>query len=292
MVRINPIFLREMRLRVRNSKFGISIFCFNLIMIIITLFAFEMKFNVNINENIDYSGVYDLFNIMVSIETLMVIFMVPSLTSISISSEREKQTLDILLSTGVNSYSIIIAKLAESISVIFIYVMSSLPIIALVFTIGGITGIMLFKFIIEIFVTSVFFGSLGVLSSVITKKNMTSVILTFAFVFFFCLISFGIIIGVDMLNSFFGGGSGFFHFLTEYTSYILTLNPIFDLIIVLSGQNYNNRLFEFFMKYVNVSETALNNWMTISVSVRLFFSAIIIIISQRQLKVVKGRQKS
>ncbi len=68
----------------------------------------------------------------------MLIFIMPALTAGSISGERERQTLDILLTTTMKPSEIIWGKLLSSFSTMFLMVVSSFPLLAVSFVYGGI----------------------------------------------------------------------------------------------------------------------------------------------------------
>lgn len=54
-MKINPVYGKEVKLRVRSLKFAMTILFFNLGLIAIALLGFEVFFNVNMNYRIDYS---------------------------------------------------------------------------------------------------------------------------------------------------------------------------------------------------------------------------------------------
>ena len=137
-IRINPVYGKELKMKVRSVKFALTIFLFNMMLGIVAITGFEVMFNMHLNPYVDYSGAAKVFYILVSMEILTVMFLIPSFTAGSIAGEREKQTLDILLTTTLTPGEIIMGKLMSSISMVFLLVVSSLPIISIVFTIGGI----------------------------------------------------------------------------------------------------------------------------------------------------------
>ena len=98
-MKLNPVYGKEVKLRVRTVKFALTIFFYNLILIGIALFGFEVFFNIQWNAQIDYSGAARVYFIITCFEAIMVIFLIPVFTAGSIAGEREKQTLEILLTT-------------------------------------------------------------------------------------------------------------------------------------------------------------------------------------------------
>lgn len=185
--KINPIFQKETSLRVRTVKFTMIVFGYNLLLLAIAIIGFEVVFNIRWNSYVDYSGVNMVYMVMVCLETLMVIFMVPAFTAGGIAGEREKQTLDILMTTAISPGQIIWGKLVSCISTVILLVFSSLPILSIVLTVGGIGLPDLFQIVLVLLAEAVFIGSIGILASVMFRKTVHATIFSFGMVLFLCL---------------------------------------------------------------------------------------------------------
>ena len=183
-IRINPVYGKELKMKVRSVKFALTIFLFNMMLGIVAITGFEVMFNMHLNPYVDYSGAAKVFYILVSMEILTVMFLIPSFTAGSIAGEREKQTLDILLTTTLTPGEIIMGKLMSSISMVFLLVVSSLPIISIVFTIGGIGMEDMIMFMLLII--SFFIGSMGMLASTMLKKTVQATVCSFAQIVLVC----------------------------------------------------------------------------------------------------------
>ena len=66
-------------------------------------------------------------------------FIVPAVTASSISGERERQTLDLMLTTRMSAGQIVGGKLLSALSTLLLLILSSFPAVAMVFVYGGIT---------------------------------------------------------------------------------------------------------------------------------------------------------
>ena len=69
--------------------------------------------------------------------TLQVVFLAPSSTSGAISLEREKQTLELLITTPISSLAIIVGKLLSALVYVFLLIAASVPLMAVVLVLGG-----------------------------------------------------------------------------------------------------------------------------------------------------------
>src|SRR5690606_12847273 len=86
-----------------------------------------------------------MFMVLAYLQLGLILFITPGLTSGVISGERERQTLNILLTTAQSSTSIIISKLTSSISYLLLLLAASLPFYSLVFLFGGVSPVTIVK---------------------------------------------------------------------------------------------------------------------------------------------------
>lgn len=178
---INPVLDKEFRLRMRSPRYT-----FALLFYILVLGLFAMAF-IYISNDFFQSGsarfnpeVSRIMFYFLSIGQLVLIaFMTPGLTAGVISGEREKQTLNILLTTQQSSATIILSKLASSLSFMALIVISTLPIYSIVFLYGGISpGQLALVFLFYLFIM-LLLGSLGVLFSTLFKRTVVSIVVTY-----------------------------------------------------------------------------------------------------------------
>ena len=122
----------------------------------------------------------NMYSIMSYIEFGMFMLVIPSSTSGSISGEKERRTLDILLTGKMSTYSVVIGKLMASLNIVMLLAVSSLPVFSIVFLFGGITIVDLFVMLATLMISGVFVGSIGILFSVVCKKTTTATILSYS----------------------------------------------------------------------------------------------------------------
>ena len=67
---------------------------------------------------------------------MMLMFIMPALTSASISGERERHTLELMFTTKIRPVDIVIGKLASAFTHLMILVFSSIPVLMLTFIYG------------------------------------------------------------------------------------------------------------------------------------------------------------
>jgi hypothetical protein len=107
------------------------------------------------------------------------VFLAPAYTAGAISLEREKQTLDLLATTPISSLAIVLGKLASALTFVFLLILSSIPLTALVFTFGGVSPDDLIRGYLILFVTGFGLGTVGLFASSLVRRTQAATVLTY-----------------------------------------------------------------------------------------------------------------
>lgn len=294
-MKINPVYLKELKLSVRSAKIAFTILGFNLLLAFISLFVYYLYFDVASKYGaVDYSQIFVVYMMLAIIELGLVLFIVPAYTAGSIAGEREKQTLEILLTTKLTPGQIIIGKLASSISLLLFLVFSSLPILAIVFSVGGISYQHIFQILLLIVVTAIFVGSIGICFSTILKKTIPATVFTYGAVVVLIVGTVVItwviysVVGIDYNSKDVsaikpGIGNGVL---------LLLINPAVSMCSMMTRQ---------FGSYVTFKDTIasigecnqvfLDHWFEISLAVQLVFATFFIFLATKLLNPLKKKNK-
>lgn len=296
-MKVNPVYGKEMKLRVRSVKFAMTILLFNLVLIAIALFGFEVFFNVNINTRIDYSGAITVYFILICLEAVMVALLVPVFTAGSIAGEREKQTLEILLTTVLKPMQIVIGKLMSSISMVLLLVFSSLPVISIVFTIGGINMINVLQFVLIIIVISLYIGSIGMFSSALLKKAIPAIVLSFGILMIVC--------GVTVIVVFVANASANMYYYNmqsntapypdvTWAAYFLLINPAFTMLEMVISQYSSENLVSALSSGLNghIPSLFVDHWFECSIVVQLVLTCLFLFLATRFLDPLRRKEKA
>ncbi|MBS4189196.1 ABC transporter permease [Bacillus sp. FJAT-49705] len=181
---INPVLNKEFKLRFRSFKsfLGILFYLLALGLIIVGFVFIESLSNTTGFFKPDQSRT--IFIMLSFLQLALILFITPGLTAGVISSERERQTLNILLTTTQSSASIVLSKLISSLSYLLLLIVASLPLYSFVFLFGGISpGQVLITISFYMF-TMLVFGSLGVLFSTLIRKTIVSMVTTYGVTLF------------------------------------------------------------------------------------------------------------
>ncbi|WP_102271489.1 ABC transporter permease [Cytobacillus massiliigabonensis] len=181
---INPVLNKEFKLRFRSFKsfLGILFYLLTLGIIIVGFVFIESLSNTQGFFKPDQSRM--MFMMLSFLQLALILFITPGLTAGVISSERERQTLNIMLTTTQSSASIVLSKLLSSVSYLLLLIVASLPLYSFVFLFGGISpGQVLTTLGFYIF-TMIAYGSLGVLFSTLIRKTIVSMVTTYGVTLF------------------------------------------------------------------------------------------------------------
>lgn len=121
----------------------------------------------------------ELFIAILMLQTLIVLVLAPASTAGSISLEREKQTLDLLATTPISSLAIVLGKLVSALTWVFMLILASIPITALVFTFGGVGPEDVVRGYLVLVLTAIGFGSIGLFFSALVKRTQAATVLNF-----------------------------------------------------------------------------------------------------------------
>jgi ABC-2 type transport system permease protein len=176
---INPVLDKEFRLRMRTWRSPLSVLFYVLVVVLLAMGFMYSTMSSGSASYFNANRSRELFYFLSGAQLVLIAFMTPGLTSGLISGEREKQTLNILLTTQQSSFAIVMSKLLSSLSFMVLLIAATMPVYSIVFLFGGIAPSQLAAvFFFYLFVMFVL-GAFGVFFSSIFKKTMVAVIVTY-----------------------------------------------------------------------------------------------------------------
>lgn len=268
-------------------------------MMLISLLSFYFTFIGNYDGSIQYDNILMIYLFIACIEFGMVLFVVPAFTSSAISGERERQTLEILLTTTMKPHQIIIGKLASSISETLLLVVSSLPVLAIIFSVGGIgiKDLLILFFITAI--TAIFIGSIGVFFSSIFKRTVPATIFTYGtlVLLLFGTVIIALIVQMVVNNAYeaqyYASGSNGNYAPPDIKglSYIFLINPAVTMISLVTDQLGNAEYLRGFLtEFGSVHPFVLNHWFVCSIIIQMLFSVLLLWGAAKRLDPIKKRR--
>jgi ABC-type transport system involved in multi-copper enzyme maturation permease subunit len=196
----NPIVAKEYRSRMRTWKSPVAMMVYILLIggLGFAVFSLMAHSNAGITGGSNY-GQY-LFSFLVGFQVTLLAFITPALTAGAISSERERQTLDLLFVTRIQPFSIIWGKLLASMSFVVLLLVLSIPIFSLVFLFGGIELDQVVDAFLVTLVTALTFGVMGILFSTWLRRSLVATVVSYvaAFVLVVGTLAYGLFLPTDI----------------------------------------------------------------------------------------------
>ncbi len=275
-MQVNPVFRKELKLGVRSARLPIVMLIYNSVLAFISLLVFyTILEGARWSGVMDYTSVIMLYIVMVAIEGVLLAFIVPALTASTISGERERQTLDILLTTRMTPFGIVSGKLLSAVSMIALLIISSIPVISIVFIFGGISLTDVFKIMLYLIFAAVFFGMIGIASSARLKKTTSSTVVAYGGVLGICA---GTVL-IVILGALLGSVSTTFsaHDIVGILGLILLFNPGMTTVAILVEQLADpSDAGIVFHEFLGVPQFLSEHWIAISILLQLLLMLLLL----------------
>lgn len=177
----NPVLMKELRWRMRGNRAMITLTIYLSIIGIVTLLVYlavvsSMSFGASDLEAGRQVG-KAIFLTVMFVALVQVCLITPSLTSGSIAGERERQSYDLLITTLLSPWQIIIGKLMAALAFAFLLILAVLPLAGLAFIFGGVSGLELLLAMIGLIVTAILYASIGLVWSTIMRGTQGATVM-------------------------------------------------------------------------------------------------------------------
>ena len=183
---ISAILVKELRSRMRGRRAFVIVTIHILLLAVLAWML--MRLNEEQNSGMSFGGQINfasaaigrgIFVGLMILQTLMVAVLAPAATAGAISSEREHQTLELLAVTPISSIAIVLGKLVSALVWVFVLILASIPVTAIVFVFGGVAPDDMLRAYVVLFATTIGLGSVGIFFSTLTRRTGASTGLTF-----------------------------------------------------------------------------------------------------------------
>ena len=291
---MNPILKKELMVSSRSMKMSWGIFGVNALLTLLVIFVILTTNASSLLRGYDYSSLTWLFPILGCTECGILSLVVPIITSGSISGEREKQTLDIMLTTPMKPFSIALGKLGSAMMMVMMYMITSVPVIAIAFVLGGMSWWALLGLIGMMLYLGIYVGSVGIFCSSVVKKSIMATVLTI-------VIGIGIIIVTLVIFAIGNGIAVSYATMKGLTNYspgvsplILLLNPYSPFVDFLIRTMSNSSIYEILKDAGNKSAVLgfiYKGWIPISIVLNLLVSLGFLKLASLNISVTRNKKK-
>lgn len=296
-MKINPVYKRENMVSARSFRLPLIILVFNGILGIVALLnMYSVIAQVKLSASIQYSSFLQIYIFVAAIEFGLLMFIMPAITAGSISGERERQTLELMLTTQMTPWQIVSGKLLSAFSTMFLLIVTSFPILALVFVYGGVTLVDLVMLMLCYITVALFTGSLGICFSALFKKSTMATVVTYG-------VLAAVVAGTYALNKF------VYSLAQMYTNnmavtdlgarqansggflYLLLLNPAVTFYVAINKQAGDNQVTNNIGHWFGVQpgNVIMDYWVPISILLQLILVGLMLWIGVRAVNPIKSK---
>ena len=235
----NPIFAFSAIRRMRSARTPLLITLYSLLLALLAYFTVYGRFMGATVTLGDMRLSVDGYAYMIMLQFALLVLVAPAMTAGSISGERERQTLDLLLVTNTGAVKLVLGKLLESFSFLALMVMCSLPMLSLVLITGGATFAQVLVSVAFLLLTALAALSVGLVCSSLFQRTVTATVMSYLSVF-----ALGIVTLLPLWHDVKRIGDlydamnivgGQLHTI-EYTPISFTINPALGLFSLLAAQ--------------------------------------------------------
>lgn len=290
-MKINPVYRRETMVSARSFRLALIMLVFNSVLAVVALLnMYSVIARVRMTAEIRYSSFLELYTFVATMEFIMLLFIIPAITAGSISGERERQTLELMLTTKMTPAEIVFGKLFSSFSTVALLIVSSFPVLALVFVYGGVTipdvGMLLLCYVTTAFLA----GSLGICFSSALKKSTIATVVSYSVII-------GLVAGSYAVNRFAlelsratvenyvtNLGTVAQQTNSGWLLYLLLLNPAVTFYVTINGQVGNNQVVNNITRWFGErpSNMITENWNLCSIALQLLVAGVFLWIAVRK----------
>ncbi len=187
----NPILTKELRTRMRGAKaFWILLLYLGLLSVILggtylSWLVSQEQQGANATQSYDMGRMF--YGVIFAVQAALVGLITPALTSGALSIEREQRTFEALSVSPLPRRSIIVGKLASAVGFVGLLLLSSLPLVALCFLLGGVSPQEVCAAYVLLMASAFLYGATGIAFSSFAKNTTSATVLTYGtiLVFFF-----------------------------------------------------------------------------------------------------------
>jgi ABC-2 type transport system permease protein len=130
-----------------------------------------------------------VFGAILILQTVLTLFLAPALSSGAISSEREKQTLELLITTPASTLGLVVGKLVSSLGYVVLLTFASVPLMSLVFVYGGVAPDDVMRAYLYLLVLAFGVGSIGLVMSALFKRSQVATAVSYAVLFVLAIVT-------------------------------------------------------------------------------------------------------
>ena len=290
-MKINPVYKRETMVSSRSFRMSLIVLVFNSVLAVVALLSmYSVIARVKVTAEIRYSSFMELYTFVATMEFIMLLFIIPAITAGSISGERERQTLELMLTTKMTPAQIVFGKLFSSLSTVAMLIISSFPVLSLVFIYGGVripdVGMLLLCYVTTAFLA----GCLGICFSSVFKRSTLATVVSYCVIILlvggtYAANRFALSLSKATVDTYLVNvGNSAQQANSGGLLYLLLLNPAVTFYVTINGQVGNDQVVNNITRWFGErpSNLVTENWNLFSIGLQLALAVAFLWIAVRK----------
>lgn len=217
----NPLLRKEFRQRMRTNRAPIVITGYFVCMALFTFFLLRENVQGQLSLLLPARS-EQVFVTLTLVQMTVAVYLTPAFAAGSISGERERRTLAVLLTTPLSPLGILVGKILSSSALLVLLLVVTLPLYSLVFLFGGaVPSEVLAIFAFQLY-TIVLIAAYSVIWSTLALRSGWSTVWSYATVAWMTIVTGVVGYGLQFL----AGKYSIDYFLYGWGKVLLSLNPL------------------------------------------------------------------
>ena len=184
---MNPVLRREAITSLRNRRSFINLTLYVIAIVAVMALFIEMLLMNSRGLLFDPADVKYSYIALTGMQIAAIMLSTPALCAGSISGERERQTLDLLLVTDLTPLEIVMGKLMASLAMVLLMTLTSLPIYAICLYFGTLSVLDVLGMMVFFLVSACAVGSVSIYFSCKIQKTVISILCVYLLIGLACL---------------------------------------------------------------------------------------------------------
>lgn len=299
-MKMNPVYKRETTVSARSFKLALILLVFNgILALVVLLNMYSVIERVKMTAEIQYSSFTNIYVFVAVVEFVLLMFIMPALTAGSISGERERQTLDLMLTTTMKPSDIITGKLASSLSTMSLMIISSFPLLAVSFVYGGVTVYDVLWLLLCYVAVALLCGSMGICFSSFFKRSTIATVVSYGVLVVIAAGTYAVnvfvlsIAKMNMENTYAVSVSN----MAEQANsggflYLLLLNPVATFYVMINSQTGDNGVMRNLNSWFgpHPQNFVMDHWVILSILIQVGLAALFLMAAVKAIS--PGRQRT
>ncbi len=177
-MKLNPIFESSARRRMRTGKTALILTAYMAALLVFSLSQLSVFFGQGVTVGRMRLGT-EAYIWLTALQLALIVVVAPALGAVSIAGERERQTFDLLLVTGVGTRRIVLGKLLESFAFLALLILAGAPVMMLAHVTAGIPVMRVLETLIYLLAIALEALAVGIVCSALCKRTLSAIVMTY-----------------------------------------------------------------------------------------------------------------